>query len=84
MAQYLGFFFQEIDCYVGVALENACLGAYFSSIWRLVVRLATQPFSNSMRALAMSGVSLITRAPLAESVFTGDLRVQYGVDVVIS
>ena len=40
---------------------------------RLAVRFATQPFSNSMRAFAMSGVSLITQTPLAFMFLTGEL-----------
>ena len=39
---------------------------------RLAVRFATQPFANSIRALAMSGVSLITETPLAWIFFTSD------------
>ena len=39
---------------------------------RLAVKLATQPFSNSILALAISGVSLITDTPLALTFFTLD------------
>src|ERR1700748_1381827 len=37
---------------------------------RLEVRLATQPLLNSIRTLAMSGVSVMTATPLAELLFT--------------
>src|SRR5918993_1403746 len=37
---------------------------------RLLVRLATHPLSNSIRTLAISGVSLITDTPFAEIDFT--------------
>ena len=44
----------------------------FFKLIRLAVRLATQPFSNVIRALAMSGLSLTTATPLACTFFTGD------------
>ena len=38
----------------------------FFMLIRLAVRFATHPLSNSIRALAMSGVSLTTATPLAD------------------
>ena len=45
----------------------------FLSEIRLAVKLATQPLTNSIRALAISGVSLITETPLADTFLTLDL-----------
>ena len=40
---------------------------------RLAVRLATAPFSNSSRAVAISAESVITGTPLARTSQIGDL-----------
>ena len=47
------------------------LRMFFNDIL-LEVKLATQPFSNSIRAFAISGVSLITETPLAFTLLTFD------------
>ena len=50
--------------------EKTLIYAYFSWKFYLQLRLATHPFSNSIRAFAISGVSEITEIPLACTFFT--------------
>ena len=52
------------------------LRMFFKDI-RLAVMLATHPLSNSMRALAISGVSLIIDTPLALTFLIFDLTILY-------
>jgi hypothetical protein len=45
-----------------------------SRLMRLAVRLATQPFSNRIRTLAMSSPRLRTAMPTASTLMTGTLN----------
>ena len=68
------FFLFSLQAYFRESVGNRVFLIFFIEIL-LAVKLATQPFSNSILAFAISGVLLITETPDAETILTLDLTI---------